>query len=210
MNKKDNKKKLIAMMEDLAEEFDQNINITERKIDRWDRMLLKEYGIDKVAKAADYIIKNRKFNGFPKISDIIEAIEGKKEDIETMALESFIEAKDAITKYGSYENVCFDLVINRTIESLGTWQDFCMKPNDHWKQKEFIKNYCMYYREYQAGELEQKSRYLAGINNNPDKRINYINTKHAVPTHKQIDELVKPVNVLKELGKKIEGKKDIS
>ena len=124
-----------------------------------------------------------------------------------MALESFIEAKDAITKYGSYENVCFDLVINRTIESLGTWQDFCISPNDHWKRKEFIKNYCMYYREYQAGELEQKSRYLAGINNNPDKRINYINTKHAVPTHKQIDELVKPVNVLKELGKKIEGKK---
>jgi len=192
-------------MNDLAEEFAPDIIISERKIARWDEMLLKKYGIDKVAQGADKLFKTYKYNSFPKISDIIEAIEGKKDDIENIALESCLEAKGAILQYGIYENVSFDPIINKTIESLGGWQDFCTTPTEEWKwkQKDFIKNYCMFYQDAKSPDFKYPAS-LPGINNSYGKRINYIKTKYAVDTPKQIDEPQGPVkNVLKELKEKL-------
>lgn len=164
---KNNLKEFAVLMNTLADEFDKNNELSKEKVQRWKEMLLDQYGIDVLKEAVMKIIKTRKYSGFPKISEIIEAIEGSDEDIEEIAELQLAEVKKAIMRVGSYQSPEFDdQVIMKTIPAINNWRDFCRTENDRWPfvKKEFIKLYCMYYRRNKAGKLGDVPEYLPGEN----------------------------------------------
>lgn len=167
--------------------------------------ILEEYPIEKIKKGVTNIVKKRVYSSFPKPADIIEAIEGSYGDIEERALNCFIEAKQAIMRYGIYEHVNFDPIVNKTIDSLGTWQEWCLTPENEWtwKGKDFVKRYNTFFKQFKDGLLADVPLCLSGINTNPERRINDVIMQYAVEAPKQIDEPHKELNVLNELGKKI-------
>ena len=214
MTDKDEKQFLVLMCA-LYEIYDKEGSATKTEIYF---NVLKEYPIEKVKAGMNKILKNRVYSSFPKPADIIEAIEGYKEDLRSIALEQFIVAKSAMGTEGPYRNVKFDdPIIHTTIAAISTWPDFCVVETSkiHWLEEEFIDKYCMFYKQFKQGYLTEMPPGLLGMHaNSPSNTtrsglpiFQLVNTKHPTNMPKQIDEPKKNINVLKELGKKIKEKK---
>jgi len=181
-------KELISIMNFLAEEFcPQNYNISELKIQTWDDMLLKKYGIQKIKIAAEEIIKTKIYSGFPKISEIIRLIEGDIESIEDIALCQWFCVRDTIEKCGAYASIKYDdLLIHKTIKAMGGWINLCKTSlkNLPWKEKEFIKIYAIFKKQ----DITDAPEYLPGIhsNYNNSRNLDYqaqaVNIKTKYPT----------------------------
>jgi len=217
MNKSEDLKKIVTIMNDLAEEFEPDLEISDRRVDRWDRKLLQKYGIKKVEQAADKLIDTKKYKGFPKISDMVEAIEDKIEDIEAIALVQHISARQCNVSFD--QNVKFDdVLIHATINAMGGWVKFRIVETVqlHWQEEEFIRKYCIFYRQLQKGYLEDQPSGLIGMQGNSPSntmsdgspRFQIVHTNHPHETPKQIEEppqvgVSKTKNVLKELKNRI-------
>lgn len=216
---KNNLKEFAVLMNTLADEFDKNNELSKEKVQRWKEMLLDQYGIDVLKEAVMKIIKTRKYSGFPKISEIIEAIEGSDEDIEEIALAQFQEAKKAIVRVGSYQSVEFDdPVMMKTISSMDRWPDFCRTETDKWhfKEKEFIRLYCMYYKQSKVGKLDDVPPYLPGEHSlSPSNaRLGYKPRAEKIKTQYPGEITTEPENrdmsksILRRLTKQLKGKID--
>jgi len=83
----------------------------------------KEYSDEQINTAVTNCVKTYKYNTLPKPADIIEWIEGTKDD---KALNAWLTARSAIARVGYYNSVAFgDPIISRVISEMGGWVDFC-------------------------------------------------------------------------------------
>ena len=102
---------------------------------------LKDYTEEQVKKAVFTCLKNYKYAGLPKPADILEYLEGTRED---KALMAWLQAKEAVQKGGYYSSVVFkDPIIARVLNELGGWQSFCCAPIDElpFIEKRFLDLY---------------------------------------------------------------------
>lgn len=200
-------KRLIVVLNELADEFSPDIKITDMRIERWDRMLLQKYGIDAIESAATKLIRERKYNGFPRIHDMEEAINGSDGDIEDIALKTLMEVKEAIVEYGAYQSVSFDPIVNKVIERMDGWVNFCNTLEDEWKwrEKDFIAAYKVFYGDYKDGTLESPE-FLQSLCTNPAHKAIKIKTRYAVPEVKKLEapaDVPRTKNVMEELKERM-------
>ena len=84
---------------------------------------LKDYSEGQVKKAVFTCLKNYKYATLPKPADILEYLEGTRDD---KALIAWLKAKEAVRKGGYIANIEFDdPVISHVLTELGGWAWFC-------------------------------------------------------------------------------------
>ncbi len=101
------------------------------------KMALGEYDDDRIRQAMGLALKTCKF--FPKPVELIELIEGKKDDQAALAWEALL---DTAQRVGQYQSVLFeDGRIARAVRLLGGWQTCCQWKTDELKflRIDFIK-----------------------------------------------------------------------
>lgn len=139
MQNKD-KKEFATKMALIAEVFDDGKPPTKLKLDIYFKALEK-YPIESISSAVSNIINNRVFPSFPKPAEIIQEIEGKRENRST---EAWMMVISAVRRIGNYQSVAFaDPVIHSVITQMGGWPQLCTMQTDEekWKQKEFERLY---------------------------------------------------------------------
>jgi len=131
------KKLFLQSLNSLESAFDEKISEDRAKI-YWD--ILRGYSDLNIKKAIIRSIRELKF--FPKISEIIETIEGNIKDEAEIA---WLILKGKIERYDGYMSVSFpeNPVIGSVIEALGGWIEICDTTitEEKWVKKEFIKLY---------------------------------------------------------------------
>jgi len=131
------KKLFLQSLNSLESAFDEKLSEDRAKI-YWD--ILKGYSDLNIKKAVIRSIRELKF--FPKISEIIEMIEGNIEDEAEIA---WLILKEKIERYGGYKSVSFlnNPVIGSVVEAMGGWIKICDTTieEEKWVKKEFIKLY---------------------------------------------------------------------
>ena len=140
----------------LAEIFDQGQEPSEFKIALYFKAL-SDYGIEVIERAAMAIVKGRVYPAFPKPGEIIQEIEGTKEN---QAIDAWGKIVSAIRQIGPYRSVSFDdPTIHSVIEFMGGWPatgDW-LEDELKWKQKEFERLYAI------MKTSGRESKYLPGI-----------------------------------------------
>lgn len=131
------KKLFLQSLNSLESAFNEKVREDRAKI-YWD--ILKGYSDLGIKKAVVKSIRELKF--FPKISEIIEMIEGNIEDEAEIA---WLILKEKIERYDGYISVSFpkNPVIGSVVEALGGWIKICDTTikEEKWVKKEFIKLY---------------------------------------------------------------------
>ena len=90
--------------------------------------IFKDYSADEFKTAAYKVIKNHQYNSLPKPANILEYLEGTKDD---KALAAWLEARKACEDVGYYDSPQFtDPIISNCITELGGWQEFCSITKD--------------------------------------------------------------------------------
>jgi hypothetical protein len=198
---KNNLKELTVIMNIFVDEFcKQDYKLSDIKIQSWDEILLKPYGIEEVKKAATKLLRNHRYSGFPKISDMVAIIENR-DDIEDIATSQWQVVKKNLNSYAS---VMFDdPVIHMCISSMGGWIRLCQMQTEEetWKEKDFTKLYKIYSKQ----EIDNNVLPLMGIHNQFSPIIENIKTQHPRIDFDKIGN--KPNNVLSLLSKKIKEAK---
>ena len=131
------KKLFLQSLNSLESAFGEKLSEDRAKI-YWD--ILKGYSDMEIKKAVIGSIRELKF--FPKISEIIEMIEGNIEDEAEIA---WLILKEKIERYDGYMSVSFpeNPAIGSVVEALGGWIKICDIPieEEKWVKREFIKLY---------------------------------------------------------------------
>lgn len=131
------KKLFLKSLNSLESAFGEKVSEDRAKI-YWD--ILKGYSDIEIKKAVIRSIRELKF--FPKISEIIEMIEGNIEDEAEIA---WLVLKEKIERYGGYISVSFpdNPVIGSLVEAMGGWIKICGTSieEEKWVKREFIKLY---------------------------------------------------------------------
>ena len=138
---------------DKAETLKQTFNLLESeygeqtvgKKEVWVKVL-KEYPAQKIMNACIECIRTKKF--FPRVSEMIELIEG---NIESEAELAWLLLKEKMDKYGYYKSVSFpeNPVIGAVVEAIGGWMPmFDIKVDEEkWVRKDFVKMYKIFKKE---------------------------------------------------------------
>jgi len=136
-----NKDKFIKIMTGLCEVF--NKTPSEFLLDTYYE-LLKFYSDEQVNSAMMECLKSYKYNLLPKPAEILEFIEGSKDD---KALVAWLQVMEAVKKGGYYTSIEFaDPIISHCIMQFGGWMQFCSAQKD---ELPFIeKRFKDYYRLY--------------------------------------------------------------
>ena len=112
-----------ALMATIGEVFDKQI--TEAVLDIY-YDIFKDYSIEQLKNAFNRVIRNHQYNTLPKPADILEYLEGTRDD---KALIAWLQAKEAVSKGGYYASIIFkDPIIAHVLNELGGWQQFCCAP----------------------------------------------------------------------------------
>jgi len=131
------KKLFLQSLNSLESAFGEKLSEDRAKI-YWD--ILKGYSDINIKKAVIKSMRELKF--FPKISEIIEIIEGRIEDEAEIA---WLILKEKIERYDGYMSVSFpeNPIIGSVVEALGGWIRICdtSLKEEKWAKKEFIKLY---------------------------------------------------------------------
>jgi len=136
--------------------------------------IFKNYNYETVAKAVRQVIATHKYNTLPKPADILEFLEGSKDD---KALIAWLQVKEALDKGDYYKSIEFtDPVISHCINSLGGWMEFSeltmLKKDMPFVEKRFIDLYRLFLKreitkpQRITGFIEAKNRekgYLKSI-----------------------------------------------
>jgi len=107
------------------------------------KKIIGEYPTEKIMRMCIKLIKTRKYSNFPKVAEMIELIEGNKEEESELAL---IYLKEKLIKKGYYQSVSFPEcpATAGVIEIWGGWPKFCdemTNDKEKWIKKEFMKIY---------------------------------------------------------------------
>ena len=137
------KKLFLKSLNSLESAFDEKLSEDRVKI-YWN--ILKGYSDEEMKKATVGSIRELKF--FPKISEIIEIIEGSSEDEAELAWLCF---KNKLETKGAYLSVSFPQypAIGSVVEALGGWVKMAEMTfkEEKWVKKEFLKLYQQKRRE---------------------------------------------------------------
>lgn len=115
--------------------------------------VLKNYSYEQVNAAVMNCIKAYKYNLLPKPAEIIEFLEGSKDD---KALMAWLQIKEAIIKGGYYASIEFaDPIIAHCINGLGGWQWFCCQQKDEMPfiEKRFMDLYRLFLKRGVVGNV---------------------------------------------------------
>ena len=115
--------------------------------------ILKGYEYAQVDKAVKQVVSNNKFNCLPKPAEILEYLEGTRDE---KAMQAWLLVREAILKAGYYATVEFaDPLISNCIDALGGWM--WINSQDA-KEFPFIeKRFCDFYRLFmKRGVLRSK------------------------------------------------------
>ena len=121
--------------------------------------ILKGYEYEQVERAIKKVMANYKYNTMPKPADILEYLEGTRDD---KALIAWMRAKEAVQKGGYYASVVFkDPIIAHCINELGGWQEFCCAQIS---ELPFIeKRFLDMYRVFEKREIKNNVKLMGEI-----------------------------------------------
>lgn len=106
------------------------------------KKIIGGYPIEKIKEMTMKMIRNRIYSNFPKIAEMIEIIEGNKEEEAELA---WIYLIDKIDEVGHHQSVSFPEypATGEIVEKWGGWSRVCDMTfkEETWKKKEFIKLY---------------------------------------------------------------------
>jgi hypothetical protein len=142
----------LKYMATLGELFDKQISESMLEL-YWE--ILKDFSEQEIMKVFNLAGRHCKF--FPKPAELLEILEGDKQDQAVLAWEKVYKATSSI---GAYESVQFDdPVIHSCIKLMGGWVELCRVKTDEmkWKQKEFEKLYSVF------SQRSSHPKYLVGI-----------------------------------------------
>jgi len=132
----------------------------------------KDYTEEQVKYAISESLKVRKYSTFPKPADILEFLEGTRED---KALMAWLRVREAIQKGGYYASIEFaDEVIPYCIKELGGWQWLCSQLI---KEMPFVeKRFKDLYRLFLKRGVEENMRVVGFIeaSNNQKGHLEHI------------------------------------
>ena len=100
---------------------------------------LEPFGDEECEHALKAMVTTQRF--FPKPVDLLETLQGKKEN---QATEAWLKVLNAVKRIGVYQSVSFDdRAIHSVIDAMGGWEQLCMMKTEDvkWKEKEFEKLY---------------------------------------------------------------------
>lgn len=147
--------------------------------------LFKQYSYQEFEHAVAECIKSNKYNVLPKPAELLEYLQGSKED---QTLLAWTQAKEGVQKVGYTNTPDFkDPIISHCIAELGGWQKFCQLPVDElpFVEKEFFKLYRLF-KQRKVVEAVPLPGYYEIVNNNtgyakPDPiQIGYDNPKKMI------------------------------
>lgn len=154
--------------------------------------IFKDYPIEQFKKAIGEVIKSHKYANLPKPAEILEYLEGTKEDI---ALIAWLKVRGAIESVGYTETVEFDdPVISHCIFQMGGWQKVCEVLNKDlpFMEKDFMELYRLYVKREITkpikliGYFEQTNRANGFLKNIPPPvKIGWSGTKLLVERNKK-------------------------
>lgn len=107
------------------------------------KKIIGEYPAERIMGMVIKMIRTRKYSNFPKIAEMIEIIDGNREEEAELAWLNLLEVMD---KEGYYQSVRFPKypAITGVIEAFGGWLKFfedMTEKEARWIKKEFIKIY---------------------------------------------------------------------
>jgi hypothetical protein len=106
--------------------------------------IFKDFSIERFKKAIGEVIKSHKYANLPKPAEILEYLEGTRED---NALIAWLKVRGAIENVGYYESVEFDdPVISHCLFQMGGWMKVCEVLNKDlpFMEKDFMELYRLY------------------------------------------------------------------
>jgi len=112
------------------------------------KKIIGNYPKEKIMKMCIELIKTRKYSNFPKVAEMIELIEGNKEEEAELA---WLILREKMNKFGYYKSVSFpeNPVIGAVVEAMGGWMKmFDMKVDEEkWVRKDFVKMHQIFKKE---------------------------------------------------------------
>ena len=158
------KKRFAHAMASLAEVFDSGRENSAVKMEIYFKAL-SSFTIEEIEQGVATLIRTRTTATFPKPAEIIEAIQGTKQD---KATEAWLQVLKAVRTIGPARSVKFtDPVIHSALDGIGGWTETgeWLDVDLKWKQKEFERLYmvCSQFHpsrhpEYLIGEADQSNR----------------------------------------------------
>ena len=139
------KKRFMELMAMLEENFSEDKPISKQRVAIYFEHL-KPYDIFDVEKAFHKTIGTRVYPSFPKVAEIIQAIENT-EDMEIKAMEAWNKANKELPMMCLVErggdDVSFNPLSEAIILAFGSWENFsATDPNDdRYERKRFIDSY---------------------------------------------------------------------
>lgn len=128
--------------------------------------------------AIEKCLKNRVYSNLPKPAEILEFLEGTRDD---KALVAWLQVMEAVEKGGYYASIEFaDSIIAHCINELGGWQFFCSSQKDElpFIQKRFMDLYRLFLKR--------------GVNNNI-RLIGFIEARNNQLGH--IKDISEPIQI---------------
>ena len=115
--------------------------------------ILEGYEYEILEDAVKKVISSHKFNSLPKPADILEFLEGTRDD---KALVAWLQVMEAVQKGGYYTSIEFaDSIIAPCVLELGGWQWFCTTQKDElpFIQKRFMDLYRLFLKQGVQGNI---------------------------------------------------------
>jgi hypothetical protein len=134
------------------------VTLTEFMLDTYFEMF-QNYSDEQFKKAIFEVLKTSKYHTFPKPAEILEFLEGTRDD---KALVAWLQVMEAVQKGGYYTSIEFaDAITPEVIDQLGGWAWFCCTQKD---ELPFIqKRFMDLYRLYLKREISLPNRRLIGF-----------------------------------------------
>lgn len=145
-----NKERFIELMSGLSQLYDKELSQFALDI-YYD--IFKDYEYPQIEKAVKQVISNNKYNSIPKPAEILEFLEGTRDD---KALVAWLQVMEAVQKGGYYASIEFaDLIIAHVVNELGGWQWFCCTQRDDlpFIQKRFMDLYRLFLKRGVANNI---------------------------------------------------------
>lgn len=115
--------------------------------------IFKDYDFEALSNAVTKCLKNKVYNSVPKPAEIIEFLEGTRDD---KALIAWLQVMEAVQKGGYYASIEFaDPLIAHCVNELGGWQWLCCQQKDDlpFIEKRFMDLYRLFMKRGVKGNV---------------------------------------------------------